>query len=108
MAIPLWGIQGAAMTTLIAETTGCLVKMHMASRYFQMRKSIEKEMISYMLGTMTVVVICCAANEWFESSVISLCAAVIASAAAYAIILWLFENPILCQIFRHKKIKTEK
>ncbi|MBO5568049.1 MAG: flippase [Clostridia bacterium] len=108
MAIPLWGIQGAAMTTLIAETTGCLVKMHTASRYFKMRKSIEKEIISYMLGTLTVVVICCAANDWFRSSVIRLCAAVIASATAYAIILWLFENPILCQIFRYKKIKTEK
>ncbi|MEK1310396.1 flippase [Limosilactobacillus fermentum] len=83
LLIPKFGINGAALTTLIAETIACILEAFYAKRYVPLRKLFSGEMIYSIIGSLLVAIICYLTTSVVNDSVVSLIIAGVLSIGIY-------------------------
>ena len=92
--IKIWGINGAAITTVIAEFIVFILSAYY-SRSLVETKGLLRNMISIGVGCVAIGAICILSKNYFSNPIISLAVSVVGASIAYFIILFLLKNPIL-------------
>lgn len=105
LLIPLWGMNAAALTTLLAEGLVFIITFYKSLK--TIRFSIDfKSLISCLVGGGTIIASCLIANN-IADHLLSFVVAVIVSAITYFLILIVFKNPIIINVFgKLKKVKS--
>jgi O-antigen/teichoic acid export membrane protein len=103
----IFGINGAAMTTLIAEAFVAIYSYIVGKKFFKI--SIEfKNFFSICIGSLCVCVICSFIKNIFLNDLSILTLSVILSVFVYFIILLIFKNTVILEIIREIKIKINE
>lgn len=92
LLIPKFGINGAALTTLIAETIACILEAFYAKRYVPLRKLFSGEMIYSIIGSLLVAIICYLTTSVVNDSVVSLIIAGVLSIGIYILVIMCNSN----------------
>ncbi|MEK1311991.1 flippase [Limosilactobacillus fermentum] len=92
LLIPKFGINGAALTTLIAETIACILEAFYAKRYVPLRKLFSGEMIYSIIGSLLVSIICYLTTSVVNDSVVSLIIAGVLSIGIYILVIMCNSN----------------
>ena len=92
--IPLWGFTAAAVTTVIAEGTACILGLRKAGTLVSLRKMISKPtIISILVGSTLIAAVCLWTGTWAVSPLAQTLAAFFISIPLYGIAIWLLKNP---------------
>ena len=92
--IPLWGFTAAAITTVIAEGTACILGIRRTGTLISLRKMISKPaVISILIGSALVAAVCLWTCTWTVSPLLKTLAAFFISIPLYGITVWLLKNP---------------
>ena len=92
--IPLWGFTAAAITTVIAEGTACILGLRKAGKLISIQKLISGPTIySILAGSVLVAAICLWTNTWTIGPLGKTLAAFGISIPVYTTATWLLKNP---------------
>jgi len=94
--IPLWGIEGAAVTTIVAEVTVCIIS-YLYSRKYIALVGIKKDLIKVIWGCLGIILVyylCSFINNGF---ILRLMITIIASGIVYFVIEMICRNSILVE-----------
>ena len=97
--IPLLSLNGAAITTLIAEIIVCCITAYYSQKIFKINY-INYEMFSAFVGGIGIVAICYIIDSLIHNSLIALFVDIIISILVYISILILFKNKIIMEILK--------
>ncbi len=104
--IPLWGINAAAITTIIAEFITFVISIY-SSRHTVRLIYVRKNLITTIVGSVGIFLICLLAKEidllWIRVGV-----SIVGSVAGYIIVLVTMRNTVLMKIKEMKPIVSEK
>ena len=92
--IPLYGIEGAALTTFASELTGCLLAVFFSRDCHKLRFRIDKDYISAFIGCFAIIA-CCFIFSSIDNIVRRVAISIISSGLLYFLILKLFKNSII-------------
>ena len=92
--LPLIGIEGAALTTVIAEMINFFLQIKYSAPFFSYKELNLKPVASCILGSILIYCICLMCNIYFANIYIRMIMAIIISAFAYAVILITMKNPL--------------
>lgn len=96
--IPLWSYNGAAITTVIAEIIVAVITYLGTSRFVKFKLS-KRLVISVLLGCGWIGVSCRIIQGTIPNDGIGLLMSVITGIIGYGLILILFKNPIIMEVF---------
>ena len=96
--IPVWGIQAAALTTLVSETIVFCMTYYKSRLYLPAFPGISAAWKSALAGTAAVVLICGIMNCLISDKLLNLTVSVIASVLAYAAITYALGNQMVVGI----------
>lgn len=97
--IPIWKENAAAFTTLVAEFIMFLICAICGQKTAKIRL-LSKNMCSVIIGCTAIICLCKLILNSSMSMMLQLVAAVIASAIAYGIVLFLFRNEVIYALLR--------
>ena len=97
--IPIWEENAAAFTTLVAEFIMFLICAIYGQKTAKIRL-LSKNMCSVIIGCTAIICLCKLILNSSMSMMLQLVAAVIASAIAYGIVLFLFRNEVIYALLR--------
>lgn len=104
--IKLWGIAGAATTTLIAELVVFILVRRVCFTKSLLAINVgNKNLVSIAVGTLAVTGICIGAEQFLRGVVLHVIVGVILSVIVYYIILKLFNNDVLKDVSLKKIIR---
>lgn len=83
--IPLWGMEGAALTTIIAECTNFIICFRRARRFFTLKKNY-RSYLSIVIGCSLIAMICNYCNRFFSNRYLQLFVSIVLSATIYGFI----------------------
>ena len=99
--IPLWGFTAAAITTVIAEGTACILGIQRAGTLISLRKMISKPtIISVLIGSALITGICLWTGTWSMSPIAKFLAGFGISVPVYFISVFLLKNPAAREAFK--------
>lgn len=105
--LPFWGIEGAAITTIIAETLNFVLQLYFSRSIIHI--NIEwSEIAQYIISCVPIIVICLGSMHLFNSAIFIILISILLSIAAYAICLIIFKNPIAVSVlntFYNKNVR---
>ena len=107
LLIPLLGMNGAAITTIIAEVVNFLMQVRYSKELFDWKKLDFRSVRFNLLGAVAIIVVCVIANKFISNYFIRLALAVLFSAIVYFSVLLIGKDDIAVSIF-HKLIRTTK
>ncbi|GEB10127.1 flippase [Streptococcus equinus] len=105
--IPFLSENGAALTTSIAEVLMLILIIYYSRDILRgvYLKEFWKDILTYLLGTVTVGLVCVIVSGWSKSLIIQLILAVGISIVVYGLLLIVFKNQFCIEIM--KKIKGD-
>lgn len=98
IAIPIWGINGAALTTLIAEISVVIN----AIRYGKDKMKLDfakKDILSCIVGCGIITLICVLVKMFVQSIVWQVVVAIIFSGILYLLIMLFFKNELIIEMY---------
>lgn len=95
LLLPVMGIEGAALTTLIAEVLNCVMQYVFARKHVAFPKIHFPFGRELVLGAASVVLICAVMNAAISSEAWRVILAIVTAVPVYVIILYVFRNPFL-------------
>lgn len=101
--IPLWDMNGAAITTLIAEILVCLISAYYAHKNAQV-DFVSKDLISVLISGIGIVLICSIIDNLIDNYIIALICDIFASVIVYAGLLFVFQNNIIRKLVKKKDL----
>ena len=106
--IPFWGINAAAITTIIAELITFVI-CYYYSRSIVVLTNIKRNLISVFLGMIGIFFVCYFAGR-IDHLILRISISIIGSVVIYVIILFIVKNPVLLYIgsMLRKKIDLSK
>ena len=81
--IPKFGINGAAITTLIAECVDCVLEAIYSREFISISKLISKDYIYCFIGSISVLVICCLIKSIISAPIMCVLVSGFLSAVVY-------------------------
>lgn len=81
--IPKFGINGAAITTLIAECVACVLEAIYSREFISISKLISKDYIYCFIGNISVLVICCLIKSIISAPIMCVLVSGFLSAVVY-------------------------
>lgn len=105
--IPKFQQNGAAIATLIAELIVTVVQIIFAYSYIKGNVKF-KNIIDYLLGCLSIIIICLGINYLFEILVYKIALSVILSICSYIGFLYTIKNDLVCQIIHSILRKVRK
>ncbi|MEK1392765.1 flippase [Limosilactobacillus fermentum] len=81
--IPKFGINGAAITTLIAECVDCVLEAIYSREFISISKLISKDYICCFIGSISVLVICCLIKSIISAPIMCVLVSGFLSAVVY-------------------------
>lgn len=81
--IPKFGINGAAITTLIAECVACVLEAIYSRKFISISKLISKDYIYCFIGSISVLVICCLIKSIISAPIMCVLVSGFLSAVVY-------------------------
>lgn len=103
IAIPFWGYNGAAFTTVIAEAMMFLISLYYSRKY--LRIEIGKDVMSVLIGSCIIFVICILLNKLIDDIYLYVVVSILVSSITYIFILIKFKHTILDDFFLYLKSK---
>lgn len=103
--IPILSLDGAAITTIIAELCSCLMAICFSRGSHQMRIVVDRDIVAVIVGSAAVILICMANSLWTSSFVMVLMDVIMAS-LIYFIIQALLRNSVMMSILDTIKDKV--
>lgn len=105
--IPLFGMIGAAITTLIAEIIVFIMAL-LHSLEFTCIKINKKSLFSVILSSAAVLEICLCVDSLFDNKILALIISITFSFIGYFSLLIIFKNPIIIELLKNiiSKIKN--
>lgn len=91
LLIPLWGMNAAAITTIIAEMIICVLCGLTALKLFEAKYS--KSIISVLLGCGAIAVVCVVCLNALQSVALQTIVSIVASVGVYSVILIVCKHP---------------
>lgn len=85
--IPMLGMTGAAITTIISEILVLFISKHYCKSYIEKTAINKRDFISVIVGSAFIGVICTLVNMMLDASIIGLCIAIVLSVIIYALTL---------------------
>ncbi|MBQ7246001.1 MAG: flippase [Firmicutes bacterium] len=89
--IPLWGINAAAITTIIAEVIICVLCGVTAVKLFDVKQS--KSIISVLIGCVAIAAVCVVCVNLLPSVALQTVVSIAASVVVYGVILFVMKHP---------------
>jgi O-antigen/teichoic acid export membrane protein len=89
--IPLWGMNAAAITTIIAELIICILCGMTAFKLFDAK--LPKTIISVLIGCAAIVGVCVVCVKMLSTVALQTVVAIVASVVIYGVILLVFKHP---------------
>lgn len=102
--IPLWSLNGAAVTTLIAEFIVCLITAYFSYKKFQIMY-ITKEMFSVLVGGIGIALTCYIIDSIINNCLLALLIDIIMSVLIYIFLLLLLKNKIMMELIKKLEMK---
>lgn len=106
--IPWLGMIGAAITTVLAEFVNFVLQLYFSKHFFNWRTLTLKPIISCLVGSIMIALICIICNLSFDSSLWKMSIATLISIIVYAYVLLVMENPHAHHIVKIIKRKFRK
>lgn len=107
ICLPIFGIAGAALTTIIAEAMNFIIQLKMSRKIIKIHFPV-KEYIQYAIGCVPIVIICMGCKYYISNVVLEVALGVVLSAISYAIVLLIFKNEFLISTLSLLKNKLFK
>lgn len=101
--IPIWGINAAAFTTIVAEAIVFLVSFYVGREYAKIHVDI-KDLLSYIVGCAVIVIICIFVKN-IITGIIALIISIFLSIVGYGCTLLLFRNNFALQCIKKMSIR---
>lgn len=92
--LPILGIEGAAITTIIAEAMNFFIQLKMSKKIIKIQFPF-KDFIQYLIACVPIIIICIGCKRVFSNTIIEILFAVVFSAGIYALILLAFKNEFI-------------
>lgn len=107
LLIPFMSENGAALTTSLAELLMIIMIIYYSRSFLDgvYGKSFLKDIISYILGSFAIIIICLLVNNLMCSTFVQLLVAVITSVIIYSIILIICKNQMAIKVLEFVKEK---
>lgn len=102
--IPLWGINGAAITTIIAEAIVCIITI-IESREDIKLNNIKNNLISVGCGCLGILIASAVCQFLMYNYLVRLCVTIIAGVIIYLLILVIMRNQIVLECMNRFKKK---
>lgn len=106
ICIPLWGISGAAITTLIAEGLILFTCRYFSRQYTQIETA--SGLIPVLLGCILIAAVCMGVKMLNLSLTIETVLCIIVSAAVYAAVLFAGKNPLAVSVLNAMKSRFKR
>lgn len=106
--MPIIGMVGAAITTIIAEALNCFLQLLFSKPFFDYKKARIKESISCVVGTIGVIAVCIICNNIFESAIIRMGITIVISCLVYIFVLIIMKNKIVVESFNNLRSKCKR
>lgn len=97
--IPICGIMGAAITTLISEIVVTVLSIKKGRKYSSIA-FIKNDVVSVFLGTVAIILICFILKKLIESYLLCFFISVFLSSAGYFLILFFMKNRMVRELFK--------
>lgn len=94
--LPNWGIEGAAFTTIVAETLNFIIQLWYSRRIVHIEIK-WKEIVQYVLACIPVAFICTGSMLLIDNILLVVITSVVLSVFAYFICLIIFRNPLVIE-----------
>ena len=82
--LPIYGIEGAAATTFIAELVNVVIQFRYAKKHLSGRLVVAENLFKCLLGSITIIVICFITRRLFGDGIKALLISVPLSCISYA------------------------
>lgn len=106
--LPMIGMLGAAITTVIAEFINFVIQVKYSKPYFDLGKLDFRQGISCVAGTGAICLICTVCNRFLYGAVIKMIASVVLSTIAYGVILIVMKNKYMMVTIRQMRIRLKR
>lgn len=100
--IPLWGMNGAAMTTVIAEFLNCILQVHFSKDLYDWHRLKLIDSLPCIIGSGIVFVICSISNKLINSLVLKFVIAVPVSIVIYFALMVFSKNEFVLSVLKKK------
>jgi len=104
VAIPIWGINGAAVTTLLAEGIVLFIAIRSSRGLFRLT-SLKRTLISCGIGCLWIVATCIVFIQIDMSNILRVLFAMLISGVGYAAALVGLKNEIIMEVLNSQKIR---
>ena len=98
--IPLMGMNGAAITTVIAEVINCVMQVTFARKLYDFRELNIKPILPSLLGSVLIFVVCILVKSVITSYIPCFVVAVVASVVVYFGVVLIFNKNYVLNTFR--------
>lgn len=103
LLIPIWGIQAAALTTLLSEMIVCGMTLYKSTVYLPELSEGFSALKSSVFGIVAITLICLAVNRLIYNRLLNLLVSMIASAFAYTAIIYAMGNQTAVDIVNYAR-----
>lgn len=93
--IPIYGIEAAALTTLISEMIVCLMTIFKGEKYINNIFQINNDVISSLFGAVGIAVVCCSVSILCQNRLLNMAISIVISCAVYFITTYFMGNSIV-------------
>lgn len=108
LLLPLIGMIGAAITTVIAEFVNCLMQIHYSKVYFDWNSLNLKNSISCVVGTIAVLLVCIISNNIIETTFSRIIICVFCASITYVFVLLVLKNEFVLEVINGIKLKLKR
>lgn len=103
--LPLIGMEGAALTTVIAEMVNFFLQIKYSNYLFSYKELDCKPLLSCTLGSFLILIICGVCNNFLTNIYIRMTIAICTSAVVYAFVLITMKNPLGTDVINWIRLK---
>ncbi len=90
--IPLWGIEAAAITTLLSEMIVCVLTFSRGKAYMDRVFSLSNDLKAALVGSIGIAIVCVSINHILENWFPNMIASIAISCIIYTIVIYLLGN----------------
>ena len=107
--LPIFGMLGAAITTIFAEFVNCLMQLYFSRKYYSLKNVSKKDMLSVIISSVVVLIICYICKNIFLILFERVIFTILFSVLGYAVMLYITQNSIMKSFVESlmKRIKHE-
>ena len=110
--IPRFGINAAALTTLVSEVIVCVMLFNRGKKYLDKAVEYNHDVKTAILGTLCIVIICFTVRLLVENRLVNLLVSIASSCLAYFAVTYLLKNSVvrsgLSNIIRRVNLKPSR